>query len=430
MTEHPKQIGAYKVLDVLGEGGMGIVYAAEQSQPLRRRVALKVIKWGMDTKEVLARFEVERQALALLDHPNIAKVFEAGATTEGRPFFAMELVRGVGITRYCDLQQSTIAVRLGLVLQACSALQHAHDRGILHRDVKPTNMLVTEVDGQAVLKVIDFGMAKAVNQRLTERTLFTEEGRLIGTPEYMSPEQADVTALDVDHRTDVFSLGVVLYELLAGVLPFDAKSMRSAGYLEIQRIIKEEEPPTPSQRLSRLANDVQEIARLRSCRLQELSGSLRRGLDAVVMKALAKRRQDRYASCAELAQDLQRFLDGKPVQARTMGIAGRLLHGAKRFHRRHPTVVPAVSCPTRGCSRSERAGSCSCDRRTTLRASRTSRRALRSRCWCSTRGAKRGSRGCACRRRSGSLGSATRGSRRWTSSARRGSWRRAAWWSG
>ncbi len=334
------EVGPYRILETLGEGGMGIVYAAEQRQPIHRRVALKVIKWGMDTKEVLARFDIERQALAMLDHPNIAKVLDAGATREGRPFFAMELVRGLPITRYSDTSRLPLRERIEVFLQACAAVQHAHDRGILHRDIKPSNILVTEVDGHAVAKVIDFGMAKAINQRLTEKTLFTEEGRIIGTPEYMSPEQAELSAQDVDNRTDVFSLGVLLYELIAGTLPFDFKSV--PNYMELQRRIREDEPPTPSKRISSLRNSIEEILAMRRCRLQELAGSLRRGLDAVTMKAMAKQRRDRYPSCAELAADLRRFLADEPVLARKAGGLVAAQRTVRRFHRRHPSVVPAA----------------------------------------------------------------------------------------
>jgi serine/threonine protein kinase len=314
MSGDPSQIGPYKVLSLLGEGGMGAVYAAEQRQPFERRVAVKVIKIGMDTKDVLARFDVERKALALLDHPHIARILDAGSTSDGRPYFAMELVRGQPITRYCDSNRLNLAQRVALLKQACNAIQHAHDRGILHRDIKPSNILVSEVDGAAYVKVIDFGLAKAVNQRLTDRTLFTEEGRIIGTVEYMSPEQADLTNQDIDHRTDVYSLGAVLYELVAGVLPFDPSRLRSQGLAEMQRAICEIDPPTPSKRLVEMKDSIAAIAELRQCALRELRGALRRGLDAVVMRAMAKRRADRYATCRDLAADLERFLIGGTIR--------------------------------------------------------------------------------------------------------------------
>jgi eukaryotic-like serine/threonine-protein kinase len=238
-------IGRYHLVQRLGEGGFGTVFLAEQKEPVSRQVALKIIKLGMDTRQVIARFEAERQALALMDHPNIAKVFDAGATDNGRPYFVMELVKGIPITQYCDRNKLGIRKRLALFQQVCSAVQHAHQKGIIHRDIKPSNVLVADTGGQAAPKVIDFGIAKATNQRLTEKTVFTQQSTFIGTPEYMSPEQAEVTELDIDTRSDIYSLGVLLYELLSGSTPFDGEKLRSAGYGEIQRIIREDDPPLP-----------------------------------------------------------------------------------------------------------------------------------------------------------------------------------------
>ena len=243
-------IGRYKLLEKVGEGGMAVVYMAEQQRPVRRRVALKIIKLGMDTRQVIARFEAERQALAMMDHPNIAKVFDAGTTDTGRPYFVMELVRGVSITDYCDKKLLNTRERLDLFLQVCDAIQHAHQKGIIHRDIKPSNVMVTLHEGKPLPLVIDFGIAKAISQRLTEKTLFTRYAQMIGTPEYMSPEQAEMSRLDVDTRTDIYSLGVLLYELLTGTLPFEPKRLLEAGYAEIQRIIRDEEPDKPSTRLS------------------------------------------------------------------------------------------------------------------------------------------------------------------------------------
>jgi serine/threonine protein kinase len=263
---------------------MGIVYLAEQEEPIRRRVALKVIKPGMDSKQVIARFEAERQALAMMDHPNVAKVFDAGATPEGRPFFAMEYVAGIPITKYCDKHRLTTRQRLELFTRVCEGVQHAHQKGIIHRDIKPSNVLVALQDERPVPKVIDFGVAKAVSQRLTEKTLFTQHGVLIGTPEYMSPEQAEMTTLDIDTRTDVYSLGVILYELLVGALPFDSKELRRGGYESIRRKIREEEPPRPSTRLSTLGERSTESAKLRQVDLSTLQRQLRGDLDWITMK--------------------------------------------------------------------------------------------------------------------------------------------------
>ena len=244
------RIGRYKLLEKIGEGGMGVVYMAEQEEPVRRRVALKIIKLGMDTRQVVARFEAERQALAMMDHPNIAKVLDGGATETGRPYFVMELVQGVPITEFCDKNQLSTEERLKLFIPVCQAIQSAHQKGIIHRDIKPSNVLVTLHDGVPVPKVIDFGIAKATNQKLTEKTLFTNFATMIGTPAYMSPEQAEMSGLDIDTRSDIYSLGVLLYELLTGTTPFPEKRLRSVGYSEMQRIIVEEEPERPSTRLT------------------------------------------------------------------------------------------------------------------------------------------------------------------------------------
>jgi serine/threonine protein kinase len=246
-------IGRYKLLEQIGEGGMAVVYMAEQQEPIRRKVALKIIKLGMDTRQVIARFEAERQALAMMDHPNIAKVLDAGATDTGRPFFVMELVHGVSITEYCDKNNLSTKDRLDLFIQVCQAVQHAHQKGIIHRDIKPSNVMVTHRDGRPVPKVIDFGIAKATNQRLTEKTLFTRYAHIIGTPAYMSPEQAELSDADVDTRSDIYSLGVLLYELLTGTTPFSEEELRKAGYTEMQRVIREQEPPRPSTRLTRMS---------------------------------------------------------------------------------------------------------------------------------------------------------------------------------
>ncbi|MHC4626231.1 MAG: protein kinase domain-containing protein [Planctomycetota bacterium] len=309
-------VGPFKLLSILGEGAFGIVYLAEQSQPVRRRVALKVIKPGMDTKEVIARFEAERQAVALLNHANVAKVYEAGATEGGRAYFAMEHVQGVPITEYCDRHKLSVKERLGLFQQVCRGIHHAHLKGIIHRDLKPSNILVAAAGEGPLAKVIDFGVAKATNQRLTEKTLYTEVGRAIGTPGYMSPEQAELTAEDVDSRTDIYSLGVLLYELLTGELPLDSESLRKAGFDEIVRRIREEEPPTPSTRLRRL--NLERTAKLASQRRTNpsaLGHTLRGDLDWITMKALEKERERRYHAASELAADIARYLKDEPVLA-------------------------------------------------------------------------------------------------------------------
>ena len=319
VTEKPgDKIGRYKLREQIGEGGCGVVYVAEQEEPLHRRVALKVIKLGMDTKSVIARFEAERQALALMDHPNIAKVLDAGATDTGRPYFVMELVRGIKITDYCDQNNLSTEERLKLFIQVCSAIQHAHQKGIIHRDIKPSNILVTVNDGVPVPKVIDFGIAKATtNQRLTDKTIYTAFEQFIGTPAYMSPEQAVMTSLDIDTRSDIYALGVLLYELLTGETPFDARTLLQAGLDQMRRIIREQEPLRPSTRLSTLADaELAAVAGHRGAEPLKLVCLIRGDLDWIVMKALEKDRTRRFETAGLLALDLQRHLDDEPVVAR------------------------------------------------------------------------------------------------------------------
>ncbi len=309
------RIGPYKLLQLIGEGGFGAVFLAEQEQPVRRRVALKIIKLGMDTGQVVARFEQERQALALMDHPNIARVLDAGATPTGRPYFVMELVRGEPVTEYCDTNSLSTRERLELFAQVCNAVQHSHQKGVIHRDIKPGNVLVTVSDGKPIPKVIDFGIAKATSARLTEKTLFTEHRQLIGTPEYMSPEQAEMTGVDIDTRSDIFSLGVLLYELLTGTTPLDPKRLRSAAWAEMQRMIREEEPPTPSTRLSTLGDALARVATNRRTEPSRIGRLVRGELDWIVMKCLEKDRTRRYETANGLAMEVQRYLCDEPVLA-------------------------------------------------------------------------------------------------------------------
>jgi tetratricopeptide (TPR) repeat protein len=335
-------IGRYKLLQQIGEGGCGVVYVAEQEQPVRRRVALKVIKLGMDTRQVIARFEAERQALALMDHPNIAKVFDAGATEKGRPFFVMELVKGISLTRYCDENKLNTQKRLNLFIQVCQAIQHAHQKGIIHRDIKPSNVLVADHDGVAVPKVIDFGIAKATtDQRLTDKTLYTAMEQFIGTPAYMSPEQAQLSGLDVDTRADIYSLGVLLYELLTGRTPFEPRRLLELGLDEIRRIIREEEPLRPSTRLQTLdAAEQTKVAIHRNSEPPKLLGILRGDLDWIVMKALEKDRKRRYETANGLALDVERHLQNELVMARPPSVGYRF----QKMARRHRLAFTTTAC--------------------------------------------------------------------------------------
>ena len=332
-------IGNYRLLQVVGEGGMGEVWEAQQDHPVQRRVALKLVKLGLGSKEVLARFESERQALALMDHPAIAKVFDAGVTEEGRPYFVMEFIRGVPITEYSDRNRLTVAERLSLFREVCDGVQHAHQKAIIHRDLKPSNVLVTVQDGKPVPKIIDFGVAKATAARLTERTLFTEVGQLIGTPEYMSPEQAEMTGENIDTRTDVYSLGAMLYELLVGARVFERGELRQAAFDEIRRTIREVDPPRPSTRVGTLGPASGTAAQLRRTTISGLRGQLHGDLDWIVMKALEKDRAHRYGSPSDLSTDIRRHLGHEPVQARPPSARYRIA----KFVRRHRVGVTAAS---------------------------------------------------------------------------------------
>jgi eukaryotic-like serine/threonine-protein kinase len=339
VTEQPgDRIGRYKLLQIIGEGGCGVVYMADQEEPVRRRVAVKILKLGMETKRIIARFEAERQALAMMEHSNIAKVLDAGATETGRPYFVMELVRGIPITDYCDQNKLSMEERLKLFIQVCHAIQHAHQKGIIHRDIKPSNILVTLHDGVPVPKVIDFGIAKATEFRLTEKTLFTEFAMFMGTPAYMSPEQAELSGLDTDTRSDIYSLGVLLYELLTGNPPFDPEMLLAGGLDECRRTIREQEPARPSNRLATMLDaDLTTTARLRRIEAPQLIHLLSGDVDWIVMKCLEKDRTRRYAAAGDLAQDVQRYLDGEAVLARPPSSAYRF----KKFVRRHRGVFAA-----------------------------------------------------------------------------------------
>ncbi|MFO7907848.1 MAG: serine/threonine-protein kinase, partial [Pirellulaceae bacterium] len=331
-------IGDYKLLQRLGEGGMGIVYLAERQHPVKQRVALKIIKHGMDTGQFLARFDAERQALAMMDHPNIAKVLDAGCTENGRPYFVMELVKGVAISTFCDENRLPTRARLELFLQVCQAVHHAHQKGIIHRDLKPSNILVALYDDNPVPKVIDFGVVKATNQHLTERTLFTAVGTIIGTWEYMSPEQAVLNQLDVDTRSDVYALGVLLYELLTGETPLDRQQLREGQLLETFRMIREQEPLKPSTRVSTLGDRATATAAYRSTKPELLASEIRGDLDWIVMKALAKERSRRYDSASRFATDIRRLLANDAVEARPPS----LWYQAQKFYQRNKAAVGVV----------------------------------------------------------------------------------------
>jgi tetratricopeptide (TPR) repeat protein len=341
VTEQPGTVvGHYKLLEPIGEGGFGVVFLAEQHEPIRRKVALKVVKPGMDTWQVIARFEAERQALALMDHPHIAKVLDAGQTDSGRPYFVMELVKGLPITDYCDQGRLTPKERLELFVHVCQAVQHAHQKGIIHRDIKPSNVLVTLQDGAALVKVIDFGIAKALGQQLTDKTLFTGYAQMIGTPLYMSPEQAALSNVDVDTRSDIYSLGVLLYELLTGTTPFDRKRLKDVGYDELRRIIREEEPPRPSTRLSTMGEAATTVSAKRKSDPKRLRQLCRGELDWIVMKALEKDRNRRYESASAFAADVQRYLKDEPVQACPPSAWYRF----RKFARRNKAGLVVATC--------------------------------------------------------------------------------------
>ena len=331
-------IGCYKLLSALGEGGMGIVYLAEQEQPIRRQVALKVIKPGMDSARVIARFEAERQALALLEHANIARVYDAGATEAGRPYFVMEYVEGLPITDHCDQHKLTVEQRLRLFQQVCNAVQHAHQKGIIHRDLKPSNILVAAEGGKATPKIIDFGVAKAIAEPLTERTLATEDSRLLGTPEYMSPEQADMASDDVDTRSDVYSLGVLLYVLLTGTLPFDSEKLRESGIEHIRKTIRDTDPKTPSTCLTKLGDEAKAVAENRGTQVAALARRLHNELEWIPLKAMRKDRSERYRSASELSDEIEDYLAGAPL------IAGppTTFYRVRKLVRRHVALAVAV----------------------------------------------------------------------------------------
>ncbi|MFC1766384.1 serine/threonine protein kinase [Planctomycetota bacterium] len=333
------KIGRYELIELIGEGGMGLVYLSQQQEP-KRKVALKIVKLGMDTKQVVARFEAERQTLALLEHPNIAHVFDAGTTETGRPYFVMEHVQGQSITKYCDEQKLSVEQRLELFQQVCEGVHHAHQKGIIHRDLKPSNILVSIHGDRAVPKIIDFGIAKAIAQPLlTEKTSYTEHGQLLGTPEYMSPEQAEMAYQDVDTRSDIYSLGILLYELLAGATPFDTDRLRKGGIDHIQQVICREEPRTPSACLTSMGDKAEAVAQRRRTQIITLTRRLHRELEWIPMKAMRKDRNRRYRSASELSDDIQNYLTGAPL------IAGpeSNVYKAKKFVRKHAGFVASAA---------------------------------------------------------------------------------------
>ncbi len=343
-------IGPYKLLQKLGEGGMGVVYMAEQEHPVRRRVAIKVIRAGMDSSIIAARFEQERVALAMMDHPHIARVLDAGTTSDGRPYFAMELVMGIPITEYCDQQHLSIKARLELFIPVCRAVQHAHQKGIIHRDLKPSNVIVGLYDGQPIPKVIDFGVAKAVGIKLIDRTMFTEMGQIVGTLEYMAPEQAELNNLDVDTRADIYSLGALLYELLTGSTPFTAQQLRSAGLSEMLRVIKDSDPARPSTRISTVV-DLPRVAANRRIDPTRLASAIRGELDWITLKCLEKDRGRRYDSVVGLANDLERYLADEPVLACPPSASYRFRKMVRRNRRWIVVATASCSCSSAPSSR-------------------------------------------------------------------------------
>ncbi len=332
-------LGPYRLMEQIGEGGFGLVFVAEQNRPVRRKVALKIVKPGAGSKEVIARFEAERQAVAMMNHPNIAQVFDAGVTADHRPYFVMELVRGLPITEFCDNHKLDIDQRLNLLVDVCSAVHHAHQKGVIHRDIKPSNVMVTLHDDKPVVKVIDFGVAKAIGQTLTDKTIYTRFFSMIGTPLYMSPEQAEMSGLDVDTRSDIYSLGVLSYEMLVGATPFDRDRLDSVGYDELRRIIREEEPPKPSARLSTLGATLSTVAVTRHVQPSRLAMTIRGDLDWIVMKALEKDRSRRYESAAALSADIKRYLQSETIEARPPSRAYQF----QKFARRNRAVIFTAS---------------------------------------------------------------------------------------